>query len=182
MKYIWVNNQPGDYEFGISILNTAKHSLNYRNLGLVKKVLFIGLVWPEPTSSAAGWRILQLVRLFQGAYEVHFASAAAKPEFSHDLTALGVTEPQLLLNDAAFDGVVRELEPGMVVVDRFRVEERYGWRVAQSWPEALRVLDTEDLHFLRPARLHAYKAGASIDLHSETTFRELAAIYRSDLT
>lgn len=182
MKYIWVNNQPGDYEFGISILNTAKHILNYRNLGLVKKVLFIGLVWPEPTSSAAGWRILQLVRLFQGAYEVHFASAAAKSEFSHDLMALGVTEHQILLNDSSFDQFVRELQPAIVVFDRFMVEEQYGWRVAQSWPEALRVLDTEDLHFLRAARLHAYKTGEPIDLHSETTFREMAAIYRSDLT
>src|SRR5690606_19241211 len=101
MKYIWVNNQPGDYEFGISILNTAKRILNYRNLGLVRKGLFIGLVWPEPTSSAAGCRILRLGRLFQGAYGVHFASAAAKSEFSHALMALGVTEHQSLLNDPA---------------------------------------------------------------------------------
>lgn len=148
----------------------------------MKKVLFIGLVWPEPTSSAAGRRILQLVRLFQRDYEVHFASAAAKSEFSQDLCALGVSEHQIMLNHSSFDVFVQELEPTIVVFDRFMVEEQYGWRVAQACPEALRVLDTEDLHFLRAARLQSYKSGESIDLHTETTFRELAAIYRSDLT
>lgn len=148
----------------------------------MKKVLFIGLVWPEPTSSAAGWRILQLVRLFQSLYEVHFASAAAKSEFSQDLTAMDVTEHKVTLNDPSFDDFVSELQPEIVVFDRFMVEEQYGWRIAQVCPNALRVLDTEDLHFLRAARLQAYKTGEPIDLHTETTWREIAAIYRSDLS
>ena len=148
----------------------------------MKKVLFIGLVWPEPTSSAAGWRILQLVRLFQHEYEIHFASAAAKSEYSHDLTAMGVMEHKIALNDSSFDGFVNELQPEIVVFDRFMVEEQYGWRVAQACPNALRVLDTEDLHFVRAARLQAYKLGEPIDLHTEAALREVTSIYRSDLT
>ncbi len=31
------------------------------------------------------------------------------------------------------------------------IEEQYGWRVAKECPNALKILDTEDLHFLRNA-------------------------------
>jgi hypothetical protein len=36
-----------------------------------------------------------------------------------------------------------------VLFDRFMIEEQFGWRVAENCPDALRVLDTEDLHCLR---------------------------------
>ncbi|HBI87090.1 MAG TPA: glycosyltransferase, partial [Sphingobacterium sp.] len=43
-----------------------------------KKVLFIGLVWPEPTSSAAGFRMMQLIETFVNrSYQITFASAAS---------------------------------------------------------------------------------------------------------
>ena len=41
--------------------------------------------------------------------------------------------------------------------DRFLTEEQYGWRVATYSPNAIRILDTEDLHFLRKARQTAVK-------------------------
>ncbi|HMR18460.1 MAG TPA: glycosyltransferase [Sphingobacterium sp.] len=145
-------------------------------------VLFIGLVWPEPTSSAAGWRVVQLIELFQKEYAVHFACAAAKSEFSHDLTALGVKEWPIALNDASFDTFVQELQPDVVIFDRFMIEEQYGWRVAQYCPGALRILDTEDLHFLRAARLEAHKKKQAPNIYNDTTLREIAAIYRSDLS
>ncbi|NGM61165.1 glycosyltransferase family 4 protein [Sphingobacterium sp. SGG-5] len=147
----------------------------------MKKALFIGLVWPEPQSSAAGWRMLQLIELFQRQYDVHFASAAAKSDFSHDLQTMGVTEHTILLNDSSFDDFVQELQPDIVVFDRFMIEEQYGWRVAKCCPNAIRVLDTEDLHFLRLARQEAFRKNQPLDLYHDTTFREIAAIYRSDL-
>jgi hypothetical protein len=73
----------------------------------------------------------------------------------------------------------------MVMFDRFMLEEQFGWRVEQQCPHALRLLDTEDLHFLRLARQQAYKAGRDVtlqDLYSEQAQREIASIYRSDLT
>ncbi|MFD2553130.1 glycosyltransferase [Sphingobacterium tabacisoli] len=146
------------------------------------KVLFIGLVWPEPTSSAAGWRMLHLVRLFSRDYEVHFASAAGKGEHSYDMTSLGIAEHMIQLNDSSFDSFVRELAPSIVVFDRFMVEEQYGWRVAEHCPDALRILDTEDLHFVRLARQEAFKKAMPIDYRTDTAKREIAAILRSDLS
>lgn len=146
------------------------------------KVLFIGLVWPEPTSSAAGWRILHLVKLLLQEYEVHFASAASKSPFSYNLEELGVIEHEISLNDSSFDLFIKDLDPMAVVFDRFMVEEQYGWRVAESVPNALRILDTEDLHFLRIARQEAFKKNTKVDYFSHTAKREIASIVRSDVS
>lgn len=147
----------------------------------MRKLLIIGLVWPEPRSSAAGWRMLQLVNLFSKQYEVHFASAANKSLYAQDLSSLAVMEHAILLNDHSFDNFIQELCPEIVVFDRFMSEEQYGWRVAQHCPNALRILDTEDLHFLRIARQEAYLKDKPLLLHSDTAKREIAAIYRSDI-
>ncbi|NGM65668.1 glycosyltransferase [Sphingobacterium sp. SGR-19] len=149
----------------------------------MKKVLFIGLVWPEPQSSAAGTRILQLVRMFQHAgYEIVFASAAAKSSYSHPLLQENVREEYIQLNDSSFDDFITCLEPHIVVFDRFVSEEQYGWRVRQYWPSALTILDTEDLHFLRKARQDAIKQNTIIDFYGDITTREIAAILRCDLS
>ena len=37
------------------------------------------------------------------------------------------------------------------------MEEQFGWRVAQTCPNALTILDTEDLHFLRAIREKDFK-------------------------
>lgn len=148
----------------------------------MSKILFIGLVWPEPNSSAAGWRILQLVKLFGADYEVHFASAASKSEYSYNLQSIGVHEHEILLNDSSFDAFIVELAPSVVIFDRFMVEEQYGWRVAEFCPSALRIVDTEDLHFVRLARQEAFKKGSSVDFYSATAKREVASILRSDLS
>ncbi len=148
-----------------------------------RKVLFIGLVWPEPTSSAAGTRIVQLVKLFlANGDEVHFASAAAKTDFSFELESLGVIEHEIKLNDSSFNPWLAQLQPAVVVFDRFMAEEQYGWRVQQECPAALRILDTEDLHFLRHARQTAYKQKRDLNLYNEITKRELASILRCDLS
>jgi hypothetical protein len=65
------------------------------------------------------------------------------------------------------------------------MEEQFGWRVAKVCPAAIRIIDTIDLHFLRLARQEAIKAGRSsseAELFSDTAKRELAAIWRSDLS
>lgn len=150
------------------------------------KVLFIGLVWPEPTSSAAGKRILQLVEFFQNqGDEVIFSSAAAKSEASFDFctTSLrGTKQSHIQLNDSSFNEFVRNLNPNIVVYDRFVSEEQFGWRVSQECPDAVQILDTEDLHFLRSAREKAYKKKEEINLYNEITIREMASILRCDLS
>lgn len=149
----------------------------------MRSILFIGLVWPEPTSSAAGTRILQLLNLFREAGDrVTFACAAARSPHSYPLMLLHVQEVDIQLNDSSFDAFVQELNPDIVVFDRFMVEEQYGWRVRCSCPSALTMLDTEDLHFLRAARQEAVKKNRPIVYHSDLAKREIAAILRCDLS
>ncbi|MBG6233644.1 hypothetical protein IWX76_000199 [Pedobacter sp. CAN_A7] len=149
-------------------------------------ILVIGLVWPEPGSSAAGTRIIQLLQVFLSAgANVTFACAASKGEFSYDLPSLGVTEQAIKLNDDGFDEFIKVLQPSLVLFDRFMVEEQYGWRVQQECPDALRMLDTEDLHCLRYARQQAIKTARTVttaDLFNEVAKREIAAILRCDLS
>jgi glycosyltransferase involved in cell wall biosynthesis len=92
-----------------------------------------------------------------------------------------------------------------VLFDRFFTEEQFGWRVEQACPNALRILDTEDLHSLRHARQQLLKAAqkicgsekekqsiAPVTADNEQLYqqmcagdmavREVAAIFRCDLS
>src|SRR6056297_4363571 len=123
-----------------------------------KKILVIGYVWPEPTTTAAGCRMLQLLDAFLTfGYDITFASTASKTQYSLDLAKLGVQEVAIQLNHSSFDEFVKELSPNVVVFDRFMVEEQFGWRLAEFAPNALRILNTEDLHALRKSREDAHK-------------------------
>ncbi|MDC0303633.1 glycosyltransferase family 4 protein [Flavobacteriales bacterium] len=150
------------------------------------KLLIIGTVYPEPNSSAAGSRMLQLIELFKGqGYQVTFATAASESEYAIDLSPLGVKQVVVRLNHSSFDEFVKELSPQMVLFDRFMTEEQFGWRVAGNCPNALRILDTEDLHCLRHARHQALKEKrdfTTADLLNDHAKREVASIYRCDLS
>ncbi|WP_282629768.1 glycosyltransferase [Empedobacter sedimenti] len=152
----------------------------------MKKLLIIGQVWPEPTSSAAGTRMIQLIDCFKKAeFEITFACAASKSDFSFDLISKNVKEVEIKLNDESFNDFVQELNPEIVLFDRFMIEEQYGWRVSKECPNALKILDTEDLHFLRNARQEANKKGVEFTddlLFSDLAKREIASILRCDLS
>ena len=169
-------------------------------------VLIVGYVWPEPRSSAAGSRIIELIELFRAqGWRVTFASAAALSEHRADLAVHDVPEVAITLNCDSFDAFVSELQPDLVLFDRFFSEEQFGWRVERCCPQAIRVLETSDLHSLRDARQRLLKdaqrqAGSEQERQSQgavtadmpTLFasmadddlaqREVAAIYRCDLT
>ncbi len=151
-----------------------------------KKLLVIGYVWPEPTSSAAGWRMLQLLDLFlKRGYEICFSSPALKSPFSADLSALGIQEKSIQINDSSIASFLKEFNPSVVLFDRFMMEEQLGWRIREQCPEALTILDTEDLHFLRKARQEAFKQSVPLhkfDLFAEDAKREIASILRCDLS
>lgn len=152
----------------------------------MQNILIIGYVWPEPDSSAAGSRMMQLIKLFLAQdWQITFASAAADSPHRADLESLGVAVRPIALNCSSFDTFVTELQPDMVLFDRFMIEEQFAWRVAQHCPKAIRVLDTEDLHSLRAARHQALKQQRPVqpaDLHNDLAIREVAAILRCDLT
>ena len=153
----------------------------------MKTLLIIGYVWPEPNSSAAGSRMLQLISFFQHqGYQVNFASPAQRTEHMIDLDELDVKSVDISLNCSSFDDFINDLEPNVVMFDRFMMEEQFGWRVSEQCPEALRVLDTEDLFCLRHARHDAHKKNSEMSntdlLESDLAKREIAAIFRSDIT
>jgi hypothetical protein len=152
----------------------------------INHLLIIGAVWPEPGSSAGGSRTVQLAALFRSqGWRITLASAASESEFAADLSVMGIEKAKIALNDAAFDSFIAELNPDLVMFDRFMTEEQFGWRVAEHCPAALRMLDTIDLHCLRQARHTALKqnrAFAPADLFSDVAKREIASVLRCDLS
>jgi hypothetical protein len=153
-----------------------------------EKLLVLSALWIEPTSSAAGYRMRQILELFQVlGFEIHYASTSKESSSAYDrnMTLHGIT-----LNDTSFDSFVAELNPTIVMYDRFMLEEQFGWRVRQVLPEILQVLDTEDLHFLRKARQKAVLKGEVLSkkelggdfLKTEEAKREVGAILRCDIT
>ncbi len=151
-----------------------------------KKLLILGKVWPEPKSSAAGSRMMQLIDCFlQDEWSITFASAANQSDFCETLEHRPIKTVAVKMNDSSFDDFVQALNPDMVLFDRFMTEEQFGWRVAEQCPNAMRVLDMEDLHCLRQARTIAQKADRTNtieDLHNDIAKREIASIYRCDLS
>lgn len=169
----------------------------------ITQVLVIGYVWPEPRSSAAGGHMMQILESFlEAGWRITFASPAAVGEHKADLANLGIAECRIELNNSSFDRFVADLQPDVVLFDRFMMEEQFGWRVEKHCPAALRVLETSDLQSLRDARQQQLKARLKdpqdlndfsalfapdqrqiFEQMSETdqAQREIAAIYRSDL-
>ncbi|OIO67005.1 MAG: glycosyltransferase [Zetaproteobacteria bacterium CG1_02_53_45] len=161
----------------------------FAGIGAYLNVLIIGTVWPEPASSGAGLRMMELMRLFvQQQWQVTFACTAADSEFMADLEPLGILRQAIDLNDSSFDLFLAQARPDIVLFDRFPMEEQFGWRVEKVCPDALRVLETIDLHCLRHARHSVFKRQhqvvqtvAKSELYNDVAIREIAAIFRSDL-
>ncbi len=163
------------------------------------RVLFIGFVWPEPKSSAAGQNILSYIStcLAQN-WQVYFCSSALQTEQSLNLEALGVYTFQSVLNCESFDSQVEDVKPDVIVFDRYLSFEQFAWRARQAYPHAMLVLDAEDLHFLRHARslwvksqkgpLTFQTANAVLKnenqetLYNELLWREITCILQADLT
>jgi glycosyltransferase involved in cell wall biosynthesis len=158
----------------------------------MKKVLIIGKTWLESKSTGAGVRLKNLILEFtKRHYNVTFCSASNKSEYSDDLSIYDVDSKKIELNSSSFNTYIQQLNPDLVIFDRFTTEEQFGWRVRDATPYALTILDTEDLHFLRDARKQLIQKGKYPYSQSdeimtirknEVTFREIAAIYRCDLS
>ncbi len=136
---------------------------------------------------------MALVRAFTSwGWRVTYASTSdANNVFASELAASGVAPRQIPANRGpAFEAMLAEASPDIVVFDRFTTEEMFSFRIRELAPSALRVVDTQDLHALRRARAALHDAGASAaailaacpDASDADTVRELAAIARSDLS
>ena len=137
---------------------------------------------------------MQLIGGFlEQGYTVSVASPAKHTLYETDLAGIGagigISTHAIELNNSSFDAFITNLQPNIVVYDRFMTEEQFSWRVAESCPQAIHVLDTQDLHFLREARRKAVQANhedlneqADVYLQTDLAKREIAAIYRADLS
>lgn len=165
-------------------------------------VLFVGFVWPEPTSSAAGQNITSYMSsCLDMQWQVSFCSAAEQTERTHNLKNMGIDTFSVKLNCTSFNNHLLNIRPDIVVFDRFLSFEQFAWRVKESCPNAMLVLDAEDLHCLREARhtlaKQKVKDGTQDEfmqskdilkpnhlafLYNDITLRELACVYQSDFT
>lgn len=155
----------------------------------MKKLLVIGYVWPEPNSSAAGSRMLQLLAVFQQQdYDITYASPALLSDHMADLSSLDIRQQAIELNNSRFDEFVKSLNPDVVLFDRFMMEEQFSWRVDKECPNAIKLLETVDLHCLRDARQTALKNNIypyemqDLEFHTDIAIREVASILRCDLS
>ncbi len=150
-------------------------------------LLIIGTVWVVPNASAAGSRMLQLMEVFsQQNFQITFACAAKKTAPFFSLNFLGIEEVEIQLNDASFDEFVKKLNPEIVIFDRFLTEEQFGWRIHEQCPNALTILDTEDLHCLRKTREICVQKQLDFSIDEikkqDSTKREIASILRCDIS
>jgi len=154
---------------------------NFLTFVSVKNLVIIGLVIPEPASTAAGKRMMQLIGLFEEkGYTITFLTSSKNTEFSEKIAF-----QEIEINNGSFDELIKKLNPDVVLFDRYISEEQFGWRVSENCPDALKILDTEDLHFLREARSKAFLEKRSLqeeDLMGDVFKREMASLLRCDLS
>jgi glycosyltransferase involved in cell wall biosynthesis len=155
----------------------------------MSSILIIGKVWPEK-STGAGVRMMQIIQALQKQHTITFASPALKGPHAYPLNEIGVTTEEIKINCNSFDDYILEKAFDIVIFDRFTSEEQFGWRVASILPNALRIIDSEDLHFLRKTREQLLiKKGfpfsdektISTCLNNDFTYREIASMLRSDM-
>jgi hypothetical protein len=114
--------------------------------------LFLSTVWPERSSSAAGVRTSDLVGglFLERGWRVAYGATAAPNDHTALLQQQGARALQVPLNrEAEMLEVLAQARPAVVWFDRFFAEEMFSFRVRQAAPGALRVLDMQDMHFLR---------------------------------
>jgi hypothetical protein len=158
-------------------------------------VIFLTQLWPEQCASGASTRTLQLIGYFlRWGWQVHVWSDAELNTHEQALRGMGCQTLRVAPNDERFDSQILVADPHMVVFDRFSMEEKFSFRVWRQCPNALRVLDTVDLHSIRLARgkqlkhldedtlcCPDFEFAKFIDQSDGIWERELAAILRSDL-
>ena len=189
MEFKIVGNKPPRNKYSIGIDCFFVHLFTYFLFIFIfdmKKLLVIGRTFPEPKTTAAGGHMMDILRFFQKMeYQIIFTSTASLSEHSAQLEALDIPLQNIVLNDSSFDELLIEFQADVVLFDRFITEEQFGWRVNEVLPACVKILDTEDLHFLRHARESALKANESFSsdhLYTDDAKRELASILRCDLS
>lgn len=141
---------------------------------------------PQPKASAAGRRLNEILVLFSkaGFQITHIYSSDIQLFDEVELPLY--QQLKLPINNQSVQAKLKALNPSYVLFDRFVMEEKWAWRIHDLFPEAVRILDLEDLHCLRKTRefclKNKVKYSDDILKTQEISKRELASIVRSDLT
>eukprot|EP01130_Rhizamoeba_saxonica_P006610 TRINITY_DN2628_c0_g1_i1.p1 TRINITY_DN2628_c0_g1~~TRINITY_DN2628_c0_g1_i1.p1 ORF type:complete len:455 (-),score=79.89 TRINITY_DN2628_c0_g1_i1:698-2062(-) len=186
----WTRKRPNQQYRYVSLNNDRKSSQSVDSGGF--NILFISTVWAEPWSSASGVHTMGIIQaIMDNGWSTHFCSASKVNEAKQYLQDMGVHTYKCTLNDDSFDDIIQQVRPEVVIFDRFVTLEQYGWKVQKYSNDAVRIIDTQDLHFLRGLRQNSIESG-DIDYVSvqdspsmenkQNMLRELAAIHRSDFT
>jgi glycosyltransferase involved in cell wall biosynthesis len=155
----------------------------------MKSALLFVYVWPEPYSSAAGVRTLQIAQHLQKLnFQVSLVSPCKENEASSYWRGLGFSTLSCPSNERFALANYAHMNPALVIYDRFVMEEQFGWQAREAWPQALHLVDTQDLHHIRRFREQRIKAGATIgeakgmkNWQPDADFdRELSSLYRAD--
>lgn len=158
------------------------------------RILWICFVWPEPNSSAAGVRTTQLIELSRSkASQICVVSPCQENLYKTELEKQGIRTEVFPPNDARFDEFIKEFQPEVVFFDRFMIEEQFSWRIRAICPNAIRILDSVDIHALRRHRQALVESSESAEfvetesliqhpVQNVDFYREISAILRSDIT
>lgn len=155
-----------------------------------RHALIFSTVWPEPDSSAAGVRQMQWIRILSGAFERVTLISPSRMKNEGDWGVAGypsnVSLHSLELNRSGNENWIAETGATLVLFDRFILEEQFGHLVYENLPDALCLLETQDLHFLRRLRevakdpSDAGVIGPQARYETDTALREIASIQRVD--
>ena len=142
------------------------------------EILCIGHQYPEPETTAAGRHLIDYLLFLKAEnFKVHFASTSKKTPYSFDFGAHQIQTTSVHLNCSSFQEFLKDLQPQIVIFDRINSYEQFAWQCKEVVPDALLVLNTEDLHFLRYARQK------KTNYKSQPLFnREVKAILSADLS
>ena len=150
------------------------------------QIIYLANRWPNPSQTAAGTRSLQLLELLkENNYQVTIAGFFPADHDAQELEKKGFQYISLALNDSGLVDFFRSKAYKIAFFDTFLMEEKLGWVIREALPNCMSVLDMQDLHFLRYAR--SQKPSLSIknqtlDFNNQYTYREIASIFRCDLS
>lgn len=155
----------------------------------MKRAYLFVYVWPEPFSSAAGVRTLQMAQhLAALGVTVTLLSPCKENAASDYWRSLGFSTVCCPSNQRSVLSDLQLPEPHFVIFDRFVMEEQFGWQVRELWPQAIQLVDTQDLHHVRRYREKLAKDGGTISeirnlanwSATEDFDREMSSLYRAD--
>ena len=150
------------------------------------KLIYLANRWPNPSETAAATRSFQVIDIFREmGYEIRIASFSPADHTVATLKSSGIECIHLKLNDSSLMEHLATEDYDIAVFDTFLMEEKLSWMFCETLPECMTVLDLQDVHSLRYARAKRPSFSSSkkaLDFDNEITYREMASIYRSDLT